>query len=230
MLLLLVVTALVAALEHGGTQGHLKEQDGLIQFLIDLHKTHTPVEVMEKMERWIKEHQDQPRGSTLSQLIPSIGEFWTVLNLREALEEYDNFSHISQRRYVAPNFAEIRHILNISQVHASAEHLQLVTFDADGTLYADGAHFEQNNKMIKLMMALLRANVRPSHPLQTPEREGEREREREGPGSPSTRGAIHRRSSCTVVGYYSSLAHEPQLGYGGARRLKSIGCRCEWPS
>jgi hypothetical protein len=35
---------------------------------------------------------------------------------REALDEYDNFSHISQRRYVAPNFAEIRHILNISQV------------------------------------------------------------------------------------------------------------------
>jgi IMP and pyridine-specific 5'-nucleotidase len=45
------------------------------------------------------------------------------------------------------------------QVHASAEHLQLVTFDADGTLYEDGAHFEQNNKMIQLMMALLRANV-----------------------------------------------------------------------
>ena len=28
-------------------------------------------------------------------------------------------------------------------MHASAEHLQLVTFDADGTLYEDGAHFEQ---------------------------------------------------------------------------------------
>jgi hypothetical protein len=37
----------------------------------------------------------------------------------EALDEYDNFSHISQRRYVAPNFAEIRHILNISQVPLS---------------------------------------------------------------------------------------------------------------
>jgi hypothetical protein len=62
-------------------QGHLKEQDGLIQFLIDLHKTHTPGEVMDKMERWIREHRQQPRGSTLSQLIPTIGEFWTNLNL-----------------------------------------------------------------------------------------------------------------------------------------------------
>lgn len=62
-------------------QGHLKEQDGLIQFLIDLHKTHTPEEVMAKMERWIREHRQRPRGSTLSQLIPTIGEFWTHLNL-----------------------------------------------------------------------------------------------------------------------------------------------------
>jgi hypothetical protein len=30
-----------------------------------------------------------------------------------------------------------------SQLHASASTLQLVTFDADGTLYADGAHMAQ---------------------------------------------------------------------------------------
>ena len=36
---------------------------------------------MDKMERWIREHREQPRGSTLSQLIPTIGEFWTHLNL-----------------------------------------------------------------------------------------------------------------------------------------------------
>jgi len=71
----------VGARRHKHTQGHLKEQDGLIQFLIDLHKTHTPEEVMDKMERWIREHREQPRGSTLSQLIPTIGEFWTHLNL-----------------------------------------------------------------------------------------------------------------------------------------------------
>lgn len=36
------------------------------------------------------------------------------------------------------------------QVHASAEHIRLVTFDADGTLYADGAHMAQDNRMIQV--------------------------------------------------------------------------------
>eukprot|EP00976_Prorocentrum_cordatum_P022618 462616-Prorocentrum_minimum.AAC.1 len=38
-----------------------------------------------------------------------------------------------------------------ARVRASAENIQLLTFDADGTLYEDGHHFEQNNKMIKLI-------------------------------------------------------------------------------
>lgn len=33
-------------------------------------------------------------------------------------------------------------------MHASAEALALITFDADGTLYADGCHMEQDNAMI----------------------------------------------------------------------------------
>ena len=36
------------------------------------------------------------------------------------------------------------------QVHASAQHIRLVTFDADGTLYADGAHMAQDNRMIQV--------------------------------------------------------------------------------
>eukprot|EP00240_Pyramimonas_obovata_P004590 CAMPEP_0118940852 /NCGR_PEP_ID=MMETSP1169-20130426/32495_1 /TAXON_ID=36882 /ORGANISM="Pyramimonas obovata, Strain CCMP722" /LENGTH=398 /DNA_ID=CAMNT_0006885469 /DNA_START=467 /DNA_END=1663 /DNA_ORIENTATION=+ len=140
-------------------KGHLKEQDRFIQFMIDLHKTHTPTEVMEKMERWIREHRHDPRRSKLKQMVPTVGEFYTSLGLTDALVEYDTFSHISQRRYVPPNFAEIRHILNISQVRASAENIQLLTFDADGTLYEDGHHFEQNNKMIKLINSLLRCNT-----------------------------------------------------------------------
>ena len=30
----------------------------------------------------------------------------------------------------------------VAQVHASAQGLQLITFDADGTLYADGCHMQ----------------------------------------------------------------------------------------
>ena len=34
------------------------------------------------------------------------------------------------------------------QVHSSAKNLRLVTFDADGTLYADGCHMEHDNEMV----------------------------------------------------------------------------------
>lgn len=140
-------------------KGHLKEQDLLIEFMLKMHPTHSPHEVMVKMERWIREHRQSPRGSSLKRLVPTIGKFYTTLKLVEALEEYDSFSIISQRKYVPPNFAEFRHILNIAQVHASAENLRLMTFDADGTLYEDGSHFLQDNQMIKHLVALLRNNV-----------------------------------------------------------------------
>jgi hypothetical protein len=45
------------------------------------------------------------------------------------------------------------------KVHASADALRLITFDADGTLYADGAHMEQDSEMIKLIVSLMRLNV-----------------------------------------------------------------------
>ena len=80
------------------------------------------------------------------------------------MEAYDEFSGLSRRRYVAPNFAEaraaacaaraaaclrlrahaaadaaaplqVRHVLNMAQVRGSAPNLRLITFDADGTLY-----------------------------------------------------------------------------------------------
>ena len=34
------------------------------------------------------------------------------------------------------------------QIHSSAKSLKLVTFDADGTLYADGCHMEHDNDMV----------------------------------------------------------------------------------
>jgi hypothetical protein len=35
-------------------KGHLKEQDRLIEFMRDMHDTHTCEEVMVKMERWVQ--------------------------------------------------------------------------------------------------------------------------------------------------------------------------------
>lgn len=44
-------------------QGHLKEQDHLIDYMRRMHETHTCEEVMMKMERWIAEHRQEPRRS-----------------------------------------------------------------------------------------------------------------------------------------------------------------------
>lgn len=47
-------------------KGHLKEQDRFIEFLLHMHQTHTSLEVMQKMERWIAEHRRDPRRSRCS--------------------------------------------------------------------------------------------------------------------------------------------------------------------
>eukprot|EP00951_Prasinocladus_malaysianus_P029678 scaffold275227_cov28-Prasinocladus_malaysianus.AAC.1 len=111
------------------------------------------------MDRWIKEHQQDSRKSKLVQLVPSIGSFFTELNLTQAFLEYDEFFAISRRKYIGPNFAEIRHVLNIAQVHGSASDLKLITFDADGTLYADGHHFDTDNAMIDHIITLMRSGI-----------------------------------------------------------------------
>jgi hypothetical protein len=74
------------------------------------------VQVMEKLEKWVEEHLQDPRRSTLNKLVPEIGRFYTPLPLVRALKEYDEFASLSRRRFVPPNFAEIRHVLNIAQV------------------------------------------------------------------------------------------------------------------
>lgn len=148
-------------------KGRLKEQDALIDWIIRLHATDGPETVFAKVERWVDEHRARPHGSTLSMHVPVLGSFLTPLPLADALAEYDQFSGLSRRRYVPPNFAEVRHVLNIAQVHALAKLTRgegeslplLVTFDADGTLYEDGKHFEADNKMISLLVSLMRRGV-----------------------------------------------------------------------
>jgi IMP and pyridine-specific 5'-nucleotidase len=144
-------------------KGRLKEQDALIEFIVELHKTHTTEEVFTKVETWIDEVLELPkekrRFSKLSRMVPAVGFFFHRLPLLKALREYDEFSSLSKRRYVLPNFAEVRHILNIAQVHASSKDVRLVTFDADGTLYADGEHFEDDNKMIDKIMQLMELGI-----------------------------------------------------------------------
>eukprot|EP00873_Tetraselmis_striata_P021263 jgi/Tetstr1/441527/TSEL_029757.t1 len=140
-------------------KGHLKEQDFFIEFITDMHSTHTCAEVMSKMDRWIREHTIVPEKSTLKRLIPTIGPIFLPLNLTQAFLEYDEHFALSRRKYITPNFAEIRHILGIAQVHSSANKLKLITFDADGTLYADGHHFDTDNAMIEHIITLMRSGI-----------------------------------------------------------------------
>lgn len=47
----------------------------------------------------------------------------------------------------------------VLQVHASARNLRLITFDADGTLYADGAHMQHDSEMIGHIITLMRRGI-----------------------------------------------------------------------
>jgi IMP and pyridine-specific 5'-nucleotidase len=60
---------------------------------------------------------------------------------------------------VAPSFREIRHIFNTAQVHAISEQVQLITLDADGTLYEDGGVLSEFNQINQILIQLLRANL-----------------------------------------------------------------------
>uniref|UniRef100_A0A6S8JCL5 IMP-specific 5'-nucleotidase 1 n=1 Tax=Dunaliella tertiolecta TaxID=3047 RepID=A0A6S8JCL5_DUNTE len=140
-------------------KGHLKEQDFLIDFMRRMHETHSCLEVMTKMEKWVNEHRKDPLRSRLKRLVPQLGQFFTPLHLVDAFLEYDEVFKLSRRKFIPPNFAELRHVVNIAQIHASAKNLRLITFDADGTLYADGCHFEQDNAMIAHIINLLQCDI-----------------------------------------------------------------------
>ena len=144
-------------------KGRLKEQDPFIEFVLDLFKTHETEEALDKTEKWLNESMALPvnkrKFSNLYRQVPKLGYYFHPLPLRRALGEYDEFCALTKRRYVRPNFAEVRHIINIAQVHASARDVKLVTFDADGTLYADGKHFEEDNKMIDKIIQLMEIGI-----------------------------------------------------------------------
>lgn len=73
------------------------------------------------------EHRQDPGSSRLRRLVPTVGSFFCQLRLVDAFREYDQFFALSRRRHVPPNFAEIRHILNIAQVRrGSALSLQII--------------------------------------------------------------------------------------------------------
>ena len=125
-------------------------------FVLDAKESY--VGTMRYFETLIEEHR-QLRGtgirSRLKEFVPTVGTFHTPLPMSEAFDIYDSKYSISKRRFISPTFNEIRHILNLSQVMAIGQKLQLITFDGDQTLYTDGGNFDDNEELALAIMSLM---------------------------------------------------------------------------
>ncbi|KAI9189005.1 IMP 5'-nucleotidase [Blastocladiella emersonii ATCC 22665] len=117
------------------------------------------LDIFGSIEKLIREHmleQDKRRPeSRLQMLVPTLGKFFTPLPLRDAFAAHDERLALSARRHVPPSFNEIRGILNTAQIMALAPDLKLITFDGDMTLYDDGANFEEDSRLVKLLVDLI---------------------------------------------------------------------------
>ncbi|KAI8811289.1 IMP-specific 5-nucleotidase, partial [Cladochytrium replicatum] len=121
-------------------------------------------EIFERLEELILDHMAHHDNgiremSRLSQLCPTVGNFFTQLPLREAFLVQNAKRSIAGRRQVPPSFNDVRWILNTAQVNAIAPTLQLITFDGDMTLYSDGASFAQDSHLLQVLLSLLRNDV-----------------------------------------------------------------------
>mmetsp|Transcript_3837 Transcript_3837/g.7361 ORF Transcript_3837/g.7361 Transcript_3837/m.7361 type:complete len:305 (-) Transcript_3837:485-1399(-) len=73
--------------------------------------------------------------------------------------DYDRSTSLSRRKHVPPSFNDIRHILNMAQVYAISEHLKLITFDGDQTLYPDGENIG-SPKLVDYLTRLLLSGIK----------------------------------------------------------------------
>lgn len=101
--------------------------------------------------------------SRLRQLVPSVGQFFTKLPLKEAFLIEDKKRLISRRRLVSPSFNDVRNILNTAQVIALTSNahmpLKLITFDGDVTLYEDGKSLTPESPIVECLVQLLAHNL-----------------------------------------------------------------------
>ncbi|KAJ3345828.1 IMP 5'-nucleotidase, partial [Kappamyces sp. JEL0680] len=120
------------------------------------------LEILACLEELIEDHikmskKRNKESARLQRLVPSVGEFFTTLPLVAAFKHIDSQRCFVERRFVPPSFNDIRHLLNHAQVISIAPQLELITFDGDMTLYADGADFEKDSELVELLCTLLRA-------------------------------------------------------------------------
>jgi hypothetical protein len=117
------------------------------------------VETLAYITNLIDAHRRQPHKSRLSCLVPTVTRFFTELDLVKAYDFYNRKTRISSRMFVAPSFNEIRHMLNVAQVHATCSRkVRMITFDGDQTLYADGECIT-NQSIIDSIVRLMKDGV-----------------------------------------------------------------------
>ncbi|TPX37804.1 hypothetical protein SeMB42_g02723 [Synchytrium endobioticum] len=121
-------------------------------------------EIMSCIEDMVLDHMlhcnsGVPELSRLSQLVPTVGRFFTPLPLKNSFLYNNRKRSIAGRRNVPPSFNDVRNILNTAQVMAIAPTLKLITFDGDMTLYADGADFERDSQLVAHLLELLDAGL-----------------------------------------------------------------------
>uniref|UniRef100_A0A7S1UE07 IMP-specific 5'-nucleotidase 1 n=1 Tax=Phaeomonas parva TaxID=124430 RepID=A0A7S1UE07_9STRA len=126
-----------------------EKEDSLIRLLFDLMRDRNiPLkDACEISEHLIYEHLAGV-STDLAAVAPELVQpsarasatrhLHSALPLSEAFRKYDSQTHVSSRKKVPPQFREVRNIVNLAQVLASATAgLKLITFDGDGTLYPD---------------------------------------------------------------------------------------------
>ncbi|CAD7932161.1 unnamed protein product [Amoebophrya sp. A25] len=99
------------------------------------------VAVFARVEELVKEHVELQDDSKLTRILPDVSPMLAPLKLRDAFAIYNKKYRITNRRFVAPSFNEIRHIVNLATV-LGLPGLKLMTFDGDGTLYVDQKNFD----------------------------------------------------------------------------------------
>jgi len=97
-------------------------------------------------------------SSELARLCAGVGRVFLPLDLVGALRRYDASFHITERRFILPSFKEVREILNLATV-SSLGGVELVTLDADDTIYSDGGVLAADSPMIVLVARLLGLGV-----------------------------------------------------------------------
>ncbi|CRH03691.1 IMP-specific 5'-nucleotidase, putative [Plasmodium relictum] len=157
----------IVHLNNHYSYNQLKNRDSLIMFLVDILKSlfvsncidKNINNVLQSVEEMFIDHYNNPLHSRLKYLIDDVGIFFTKLPISKAFHTYNEKYQITKRLYVPPTFNEVRHIFNLAQILSLEEGLDLLTFDADETLYPDGHDFHDEVLASYISILLKKMNI-----------------------------------------------------------------------